>query len=470
MNYASHKSPKRFSPGWSALVLAAVVIPSFPALAQQKTGPSITGEDALSWYGVTLYGVIDVGYQYDSHSAPFSDYRPGSSVEIVQKYSRESVNGVTSSNMGQSRVGLQGTEPLGGDWSVVFQAETFFNPQSADIANSLKAVTLNNGLSTAHQSVFADGSSAGQPFQTAFAGVSSKIFGTLTFGRQLTLLSQGIIKYDPQQDAIAFGLLGASGTYSGGGSSEDRRMNGMLKYTESFGAHVHVAATYALNGSSGVAGSAFQGDLGGDFGRLSIDVIYSQINDAIAATTLSSTQVGDLPKLGYSVTNTFAAIISDNTTYAIMARYDANPFKLYAGYEHIQYADPSNPPAVGYSDIGGFILGFVTTNAYVNDKTLEVYWAGVRYSVNSHLDLAVAYYGYEQNAYGTGKSAGCSTNASNTCSGSLEAFSFTADYRFNQHFDAYLGAMYSSVNDGAASGYTFNTTNINPTVGVRYKF
>jgi hypothetical protein len=32
-----------------------------------------------------------------------------------------------------------------------------------------------------------------------------------------------------------------------------------------------------------------------------------------------------------------------------------------------------------------------------------------------------------------------------------------------------LGAMYSGVHDGMASGY-FYSTNINPTVGFRYKF
>ena len=36
-----------------------------------------------------------------------------------------------------------------------------------------------------------------------------------------------------------------------------------------------------------------------------------------------------------------------------------------------------------------------------------------------------------------------STNAHSVCSGSLEAFSLDADYRFNVHFDAYIGAMYS---------------------------
>ena len=119
--------------------------------------------------------------------------------------------------------------------------------------------------------------------------------------------------------------------------------------------------------------------------------------------------------------------------------------------------------------IGAYVLAFVTNNAYNNNKTVQVYWTGARYTVIPHLDLTVAYYGYHQNAYGSGKAAGCTTAAFSTCSGGLEAFSIDADYRFNLHFDAYVGAMYSGIHDGAASGYVY-TTNINPTVGVRYKF
>ena len=122
--------------------------------------------------------------------------------------------------MGQSRVGLQGNEPLYGDWSAVFQVENLFNPQSGDIADSLKSLTVNNGKTLANQSNGLDGSSAGQAFQTAFVGIKSARFGTLTAGRQLTLLSEGTVKYDPNYDSTAFGLLGASNSYSGGGSSE----------------------------------------------------------------------------------------------------------------------------------------------------------------------------------------------------------------------------------------------------------
>src|SRR5579863_3641705 len=115
----------RRSSGWPALVLFGSLNIAVPALAQQKTGPGITGDDSLTWHGLTLYGVIDLGLQYDTHSAPFSPYRPAASGNIVRQNSRESVIGLTPSNMGQTRVGFQGIEPLGSDWSAVFQAETF---------------------------------------------------------------------------------------------------------------------------------------------------------------------------------------------------------------------------------------------------------------------------------------------------------------------------------------------------------
>ena len=442
---------------------------SVGALAQQKTGPGITGDDSLTWHGITLYGVIDIGVQYDTHSAPFTPCRAAASGNIVRQNSRESVIGVTPSNMGQSRVGLQGTEALTDDLSAVFQVETFFNPQSGEIADSLKSLAVNNGRPLAAQSVGVDGSSAGQAFQTAYVGLKSARLGTLTFGRQVALLDEGTIKYDPNYDATAFGLLGASNTYSGGGSSEDNRLDSAAKYYVSFNDLVHFAALYKFNGSNGAANTAIQADIGGEYAGASVDAYYSKVNSAITATSLTAAQVAELPKLGYSVANSLAGTISDNTTYSLMALYNFDSLKFFAGYMHIKYANPANPLSAGFNDIGDYVLAFVTNNVYNNSKTVQVYWTGVRYTVIPNLDLTVAYYGYQQNAYGTGKQAGCATSAHSTCSGSFDAFSFDADYRFNKHFDAYLGAMYSGVHDGVASGYMY-TTNINPTVGVRYKF
>jgi predicted porin len=285
----------------------------------------------------------------------------------------------------------------------------------------------------------------------------------------VTLLSEGTIKYDPNYKATAFGLLGASNTYSGGGSAEDDRLDSTAKYVLSFNDLVHVGALYKFNGSNGSADTAYQANIGGNLGGASLDAYYSKVNSAITASALSADQVAALPGLGYSVTNSLAATVSDNTAYAVMGEYKFEPIKFFAGYEYIQYTNPTKPLSPGFTDIGDYVLAFVNDTAYNEEKIVQVYWTGVRYSVSSNLDLTAAYYGYHQSAYGTGKQAGCSTIAHSTCSGGLDAFSFDADYRFTKHFDAYLGAMYSGVHDGAANGY-LTTNNINPTIGVRYKF
>jgi predicted porin len=455
--------------GWWALLVSSALTASVPAIAQQKTGPGFTGDDSLTWHGITLYGVIDIGLQFDTHSAPFTPYRPAASGNIVRQNDYQSAVGLTPSNMGQSRIGLQGIEPLNEDLSAVFQVETFFNPQSGEIADSLKSLAVNNGRPLTAQSIGVDGSSAGQALQTAYAGLKSARFGTLTFGRQVTLLAEGTIKYDPNYNATAFGLLGASNTYSGGGSSEDNRLDSTVKYFISFDGFVHVAALYKFNGSNGAANTAVQANIGGEYAGFSVDGYYSKLNSAITASSLSAPQVAQLPKLGYSASNALLGTISDDTTYSLMALYRVDPFKFFAGYMHIAYVNPENPLKAGFTNIGGYVLAFVANSAYNNEKTVQVYWTGVRYSLFPNLDLTAAYYGYHQNAYGTGTQAGCSTAAHSTCSGSFEAFSFDADYHFNKRFDAYAGAMYSGVQDGAASGYLYST-NINPTIGVRYKF
>ena len=452
------------------LFVLAALSGSIQAPAQQKTGPGITGADSLTWKGITLYGVVDIGLQYDTHSAPFTPFRPSASGNIVRQNSRESVTGLTPSNMGQSRVGLQGIEALNDEWSAVFQVETFFNPQSGEIANSLKSLAMNNGLPLSRQSVGVDGSSAGQAFQTSFVGLKSARFGTLTFGRQGTLLYEGIVKYDPNYGASAFGLLGASNTYSGAGSQETNRLDSMAKYVLGLGEWAHLGTLYKFNGSSGSSNTARQANVGAQFAGASLDAYYSKVYSAITATSLTAAQVATLPASGYSVSNSLAATISGNTAYALMALYKRDPLKFFAGYEYIQYENPKTPLSAGFIDIGGYVLAVVNNAAYVNTKISQVYWTGIRYAVDPKLELTAAYYGVHQDAYGGGTQAGCSTAAHSVCSGSLEAFSFDADYRFNVHFDAYIGAMYSGVHDGLANGYPVYTTNINPTIGVRYRF
>jgi predicted porin len=446
-----------------------------PTTPQDKAAQAVAVEEGLSWHGITLYGIVDVGFQYETHGAPFSDYHPAGSANIVQKNSRQSVDGLTPSNLGQSRVGLQGAEPLGvGDLKAVFRVETFFNPQSGQISDAEKSMVLNNGKSAGVQGTNLDSSIAGQAFQTAYAGFSSKAFGALTFGRQLTLVADGIAKYDPNYGSQAFSLIGMSGTYAGAGDTEDKRFDSSLKYSLTIMDLVRVGLLYKFNGSNGAANSAFQADIGGDYAGASVDAYIAKTHSGISAAPLSAAQVADLPALGFSVSNSLAATISDNTVATLMGSYTLGPVKFLAGYEYIQYDNPKNKLAAGFSDIGGYNLAFVNNAAYPHPKILNVYWGGVRYTAMPGLELTAAFYGYHQNNYGASQSTGCTTTVPGamaaTCAGHFEALSFDADYSFTKRFDVYAGAMYSAVYDGVASGYNFQRNNINPTIGVRFKF
>ena len=437
--------------------------------AQSASTPPPKDDGSLTYHGITLYGIVDIGLQYQTHGAPLSDYFPGGSSDIVQPNSNHSTLGATPSNLSQSRIGLQGVEPLFGDWSAVFRLETFFNPQSGEISDGLKSLVQNNGRSTAEKTTGLDTSVAGQAFQQSYAGVSNKHFGTITFGRQNTLLADGIAKYDPNYASQAFSVIGLSGTTAGGGDTQDRRLDSSLKYVALFADAIHFGAQYKFSGATGSANTAVEVNVGGEMAGASIDAYYVNVKDAISASSLTAAQVGLLPGLGFSVSNSLAATVSDNTSFSIMGMYGFGPTKIFAGYEHIQFANPSTPLTAGFDDIGGYKLAFVNNAAFPSDKILQVYWAGIRYTVLEALDLVGAYYGYHQNSYGRGASAGCTTNVAATCSGTLEGISFDADYRLTKRFDTYAGIMFTGVHDGLANGY-IHSTDMNPTIGVRYKF
>jgi predicted porin len=481
---------------WSlcnSLLLGCVLSTAAGVAGAQSAAP----DDSLTWHGVTLYGIVDIGLQNQTHGAPISDYFVAGSAEVVQKNSNKSVTGVTPSNMSNSRIGLQGNEPIVGDWSGVFKLETFFNPQSGQIADALKSLAQNNGralgtqAAPGSQNTNVDSSASGQTFIQSLAGFSSKTFGTFTFGRQNTVLADGVAKYDPNYASQAFSLIGISGTTAGGGDTQNRRLDSSLKYVGSFGSATggaaHLSAQYKFNQSNGgSANTAYEVSFGGEVAGFSADAYYSKIYDAVAMAALSAAQVAGLPGLcpnplpaggscvAASPTNALAATVSDNTTYAFMGLYNMGFLKFFGGYEHIQYANPKTPLAAGFS-VAAYQVAYVNVQSgaastYVNDKTLQVFWGGVRYTVIPNLDLTGAYYGYKQNAYGTGANAGCSTNKAGTCSGTEDVISFDADYRLTKRFDTYAGVMYSGVKDGLASGYPYHTTDITTTAGLRFKF
>jgi predicted porin len=476
-------------PGGSLLACACALLAVGSAAQAQTTSataPAAPADESLTWHGITLYGIIDMDFQYENHGAPFSNYFISGGSDIVQKNSNNAVSGFTSNGMSQSRVGLQGNEPLHfGDWSGVFKLETYFNPASGQITDALKSVAQNNGRALNEQSTNIDSSIAGQPFEQAFVGMSSPTWGTFTFGRQNSTLADLIAKYDPQQTSYAFSLLGLSGTPAGGGDTQDRRLDSSIKYDGHFFDIVHLGAIYKTQNSSGASyatagsGEAFSGfevAIGAAYAGASVDAFYTKMKDAVSINTLSTAQLGTLAAAGLSPNNSVSGTISDNASYGAMASYalasvaPALPVTLYGGFQHIVYMSPSIPLNIGFDDIGGYTLGAVSNTTYnAADKQLNVYWAGARYQVTPEFTAAIAYYGEKQFAYATGKEAGCATVVSGSCSGNFNAYSLSLDYHFTKRFDTYLGAMWSNVSHGLANGY-INTSMIDPTIGARFSF
>ncbi len=460
-----------------ALAGSALALGLTTSAHAQSATPAPAKDDSLTFHGITLSGTVDIGLQYDNHGAPESDYHPAGTNPFVAKQNSQSITAVVPSGLSQSKLTLAGKEAINDEFSGVFKLETFFNPQSGNLSDALKSVTLNNGVPLASQTMSADSSIAGQLFNSAaFAGISSKHYGTITFGRQTSLLADGVGAYDPMAASQAFSIIGFSGTYAGGGDTQDRRFDDSVKYLISVD-HFRAGALYKFKQQGGEAATAYSFQLGASAANATIDVFYEKVHGAVGASSLSAAQVAGLAVScpGCALDKTVAATISDNETYSVMGSYKFKMVKLLGAYEHIKYENPSNLLAgatgTAYNDIGGYTIPYALLNqtAYTTPKQLDVIWAGAQVAVTKKLSVWLAYYNIHQNSYATGANAGCNTSVAGSCSGDLQAFSAVGIYDLNKHFSLYAGFMASNVTNGLASGYLF-TNEFAPTGGVRVRF
>jgi predicted porin len=438
---------------------------SGPSLGPDTTkgvaSPSkLAGPPPLVFNGITLYGTVDVGIAYVSHGAPLSNTYGPSLPFVVTNYSNHSITSVADNGLSQSKVGIAGVEPLGVlDLTAVFRVETGFQPTSGRLTDGPRSLVENNGLSNSQKRTASDSSRAGQAFNgLVYAGLSSKTYGAVTFGRQNSLMADDLLKYDPQLQSQAFSPIAYSGASGGLGDTEDKTLDDTIKYSLACGP-ARLAVLYQF-GSRGYQPEGSESvDVGADYGALSVDAVYGKIHAAITATSLTAAQSLLAP-------GTLAATVSDNTGYSFLATYTVTSIKLYAGYEHMKFANPEHPLPNGTVTIGGYVLSTVNNTSFTIDKILEYSWIGARYPITQRFDVTAAYYHFKQNSYNRNS---CSDTSAASCSGTAHDASVVADYRFTRRFDTYAGINYSSASDGLASGFIFNT-DWAPMIGVRFNF
>lgn len=449
-------------------ILIATVLalaPTFTQAAEQeKPTESATSSDdrgELSFHGITLYGTIDIALAYQSHGAKLSEDFPPGLEYVVSKNSGRSLVSLAPNALSASKLGLQGDELVTDDLSGVFQVETQFIPTSGHLADGLKTIVRNNGLPPTRQTAFGDSNKAGEIFAgQAWAGLRSKRFGTLTFGRQYSLFLDDVLAYDPVSASHAFSVAGYQGAAQAGGSTEDARLDRSLKYLlnlEPF----RIASLYAFGVGDRPTSHVYQFDAGYDLERATFDLTYGRIKDSVSADPLSAAQLLTAPR------NSVAATVSDNNALGAFAKYSASSqLQAFLGYEHIEFQNPSHPLAVGDRTIGGYVLGAVDNAAYAHHRHLDYFWTGARYTIDPKIALTLAYYRSTQNSYGPSR---CANDALPTCSGTLNAISASAVFTLDRWWDLYAGAMYSRASNGLASGF-LNRSSVDPMAGVRFSF
>jgi predicted porin len=464
----------------------------------------------LSYYGITVYGAVDVGAGWQSHGAPFNPQFVTGASYLIQKMNNKPMWGLAPNGMGQSFVGIKANWPLlpgPGGVSFVGAIETGFDPYSLRLANSPGSMFSNQFIPGNLQSTNGDSSRAGQWNNgQSYAGLSQSTLGTLTYGRHNTLGGDANCAYDPMSCSYAFSPIGFSGNNAGFGFTENARWNDSLRYRVNYG-WFRAAAMVGLGGydqgNANTAGS-WQAGVGADipliqgWGTISVDAIYNQsFNDVFLSLQNNLTGAAVLD-------NQVTARLANINALMLVGKYTNGPLSVYAGYTHDLLSDPNIQQMSSLAVINGDTIlqgalpskacnlapGKSSSGCFLNmqfyaggAELLQSFWTGVKYSITPTLDVIGAYYLIWNNEFGPGTTAGlaagCNANSTfkSQCSGALEAFSAVIDWRFAPKWDVYFGLMYSQVSGGQASaqagtnGTSFiQKNNIDPTVGLRFRF
>jgi predicted porin len=421
----------------------------------------------LTWKGVTFYGRLDYGAGYETHGAPFNGNYPNGVDTLIKKNSNLPRYTIVPNGLGQSNIGVKGREPIASDWSLVFKFENGFDPFTLQRANGPKSLVENNTNPIGQQTANGDSSRAGQLFNTeGYAGLSHPTFGTLTAGRQNSLILQGLGDYDAMGAAPAFSVIGVSNTAGGGGDTENARYNTAAKYDLSAGP-LRFAALYQFGGFDQGNGSngAISAEVEAHLGPFAFDAVGQKVKDAVSLSNFAQ-----YPLPPGVPANGLKATLSDKASGLLAWRYEFQRTTIYSGWEYILFANPSDAYPDGFTAIGNYPVpaGYVNSTAYTEHKILRIFWTGIRYAIRDDLDIAGSYYHYYQNDYNTSPCTDGGLSAS-SCRGALNAYSAMIDWRPMKRVTAYGGFMWSQVTGGLASGYLYRV-NIAPSLGVRVEF
>ena len=316
-----------------------------PAAVGPQTCNSLPGffltDCQLLWAGVRLYGTVDLGGTYQTHGAPFDKNFPSGASYLLGAGGTGATNrtpgfGLGPNAMSQSVVGISSKEPSRRA-GISFPSTNWPTTPIRRCWRTRRRHWLSPKARRRIRKLFRSNSSRwGWLGAQNFIGVNSATFGTLSFGRQNALETDGVNAYDPMGGAYAFSPIGFSGKAAGGGDTEDARWTTAFKYRVNIGDFRLAlmgqpvggpkAGLDAYNPNNG----AISGDIGGDFahlfggpGVLSLDAIGTYERDAVNISMIYPGQV--INAAGYPTTfpatGANKATLSDQTAFMALAKY-----------------------------------------------------------------------------------------------------------------------------------------------------
>lgn len=499
------------------LLICAAALSGFAAQASAADLSDVVSAkdplpDALTFHGVTVYGTVDVGYGYNTQGLPVSGANYNGLAYQLGKISDGSISSLTNNALEQSKIGVKIEEQVGLGFTAIAKLETNFNPISGEIGDNCASMVRAAGYAIAGKNgvdVFGDGSRCGQAFGgQAYGGVSNPLYGTLTFGRQYTLLNDGVGVYDPLAGSYAFSLLASGTPLAGIGTTATTRWDNSVKYIFQYGP-AHVAGMYSSGGQdTPILGDAYGVDLGFAYKGFAIDGYYTRENGAVALSA-DSKNPGYVYTAGVLTGAPLDGTVTNNEAWSILGKYtfefgggfkDEGPsskLTVFAGYNRSELSNPDHLQTYYNGDTTGGGYSFFTNAAsplFLSNRILETEWGGAAYEVGPW-NFIGAYYHMSQNSYTQwNQTAGAYQNcAAGTayvqahattvngvaktmkdssgpqCAGDLNEGSFVIDYKFNKHFDVYAGVSIYDAGGGLGSGY-LQTETVNFASGLRIKF
>ena len=446
-------------------ILALALCAGMPMLAQAP-GLSVTSASGDST--VQLYGLLDLGVGRVAHGYSFNPTYGNSTDPRPAKVATKPVTGMMNGGLSGDRIGVRGSTKLLEDWKAIFNLEAAINLNSGSLTNAAQGLAQNIAGTAAQPAgeYSSDSASSGQLFsRAANFGVASDTYGTLTAGRNTSFMLDIIPGYDPLNGAQMFSPIGYSGTYGGGGLTDNSRIDNSLKYRHKIGAF-NFGLLHKFGGVSGssTARGADQALAGYEAGPFGIQLSYESAKDVSSLSNNATYAAGV-----YTGLNTVKATFYDTKATMLTLRYQLGELSLRGGWQRQEFTNPSNPTLDAQvtnlfgQTIGAWSTAPLTIGGSDQAKTITISWIGANYNVTKAFNVAAGCYSVKQNDFSNGQAIAADKAGSGTF-GSL-----LLDYRFTKAFDVYAAYMGSQYKDGMAAGYALASNNILG-LGARYAF